>query len=397
LFLNQFYPPDVAPTGRLLSDVAHSLAGRGHQVRVMCSKKSYAPGRANGSTAATDGIEVCRLRALPLPGRSLLVRMLDDASFLLQAGVAAILTRPRPDIVVAAASPPLLGLMAALAARVRRIPYVLWTMDVYPEALQADWSWARRGPVALILRALARLQSGRSVLVLTLGEEMADRMRPHVRTPSVVEVVPIWSDVAAAPNGAAEALRAERGWGAQQLVLLYSGNMGRGHRVGEFLEAARRLGANGPTWAFLGGGPRRSEVERFRREHPAARVEILPYVPDVILGASLRSADVHLVSLSRRWQGLIVPSKLQAAFAVGRPVLFVGPTNNEIARWVRESGGGWVVDEGDVDAILRVVAAARDPEERRRRGEAAAEFGRRHFDRATNRQRIAELLEGAAR
>ncbi len=91
-----------------------------------------------------------------------------------------------------------------------------------------------------------------------------------------------------------------------------------------------------------------------------------------------------------------MPSKLQAAFGLGRPVIFVGPRDSEPADWIAESGGGWIVAEGDVDGLLQAVAAAGDPAERRRRGEAGRAFARVHFDRATNTTRIAELLEEAA-
>src|ERR1051325_1578303 len=104
------------------------------------------------------------------------------------------------------------------------------------------------------------------------------------------------------------------------MVLLYSGTMGRGHRSTDFLEAARRLAGRGPIWAFAGGGPRRSEVERFAAAHPDARVHVWPYVAREELAATLAAADVHLISVRRGWSGIIVPSKLQAAFALGRPV-----------------------------------------------------------------------------
>jgi glycosyltransferase involved in cell wall biosynthesis len=188
-------------------------------------------------------------------------------------------------------------------------------------------------------------------------------------------------------------MRARRGWGDDDLVLLYSGNMGRGHRFGEFLEAARHFGPEGPVWAFVGGGARRREVEEFHKQRPSARIAILPYVEAAETAASLLSGDVHLVSLAAEWQALIVPSKLQAAFALGRPVIFVGPSANETAAWITESGGGWVVAEGDVAGLIRAVEAARDPQERQRRGRAALDFARRHFDRPRNLARIADLLE----
>jgi len=74
-------------------------------------------------------------------------------------------------------------------------------------------------------------------------------------------------------------------------------------------------------------------------------------------------------------------------------VIFVGPRDSEPADWTTESGGGWVVPEGDGDALLEALTEASDAAERTRRGGAAREFARRHFDRTRNTKRIAELLE----
>jgi glycosyltransferase involved in cell wall biosynthesis len=269
-------------------------------------------------------------------------------------------------------------------------------MDLYPDVLNAHWHQGKHGWADRILDAVARFQFRRAGLVLTLGTSMAGRVARHLADGSRVKTVPLWSAVDADHADRACDWRARRGWDEKDLVLLYSGNMGRGHRFGEFLEAARRLGPEGPVWAFVGNGPRRMEVERFRDEYPAARVELLSYVSPDDLGASLASADAHLVSLSNAWEGLIVPSKLQAAFALGRPVIFVGPSENEVAGWIRESGGGWVVDEGDVDGVLRAIQECASPSERARRGRAARDHARSHFDGKRNREAVADLLEECA-
>ncbi len=48
------------------------------------------------------------------------------------------------------------------------------------------------------------------------------------------------------------------------------------------------------------------------------------------------------------------------ALAAGRPVLFAGPRDAAIARWIEEYGVGWVLDsqtQGEVVAQLRSVAS----------------------------------------
>ena len=271
------------------------------------------------------------------------------------------------------------------------------------------------------LRALTRFQLRGAECILGLGPMMAEKVAVYVGRPtseaitqppvggvqnsqssilnpqsSIATWVPLWSDpqLAPWPENKPNPLRAERGWGANEVVFLYSGNMGLGHRFNEFLEAARRLGASGPRWVFAGGGKRRSEVEAFSRANPGAGINILGYAPHDSLGAHLCAADVHLASLDSAWQGLMVPSKLQGSFAVGRPVLYVGGRQCETAAWIQASGGGWIVDADDVDGLLAAIQQALDPDERRRRGQAALAFARQHFQMTENCNRIARLLEG---
>ncbi len=225
-------------------------------------------------------------------------------------------------------------------------------------------------------------------------------------------------------------LRVKRGWRNDELIVMYSGNMGLGHRFGEILEAARRLNIehrtsnierrseeacssaseietnliqnpeskiqNHPSpsfrFVFYGAGKRRREIEAFVREHSGAAVELHDYAPAEELEAHLLSADVHLVSLDAAWTGTMVPSKLQGIFAVGRPVIFVGSGESSIGRWVLESGGGWVVEPEDVNGLLAALEEARDPAVRASKGNAAGEFAKLHFDRQTNAARVAEMF-----
>ena len=363
-------------------------------MRVLCSRGRYGGGGGLAS-GPMDGVDIRRLPWSGISGSSVVGRALNDGLFLIQASACAVLNRARADVVLAATSPPFIGLAAALAGRARTLPHAHWTMDVYPDVIQAHRALMPESWVARALDAVARFQFGRAALVLTLGPFMAGRVARHLDARVPLHAVPLWGDLdedSVAP-GAVRDMRLRRGWGLHDFVLMYSGNMGRGHRFREFVEAARRLGPEGPRWAFIGDGARRNEVAQLARQYPAARIELLPPVASSDVAASLLSADVQLVSLSSAWQALIVPSKLQAAFAVGRPVILVGPPDNEAAAWIRESGGGWVVGEDNVEGLMRAIEEARDDHERSRRGRAARAFARAHFDRQSNCTRIADLLE----
>lgn len=393
LLVNQYYPPDVAPTGQFLHDLARALVARGHELHVVSSRRTYGGGRDYPASESMDGVQIHRVSALGFGRQNLLGALADYASFNALLAVKILAGFPRPDVALALTTPPYVGFVAAACGRLHGTPQAHWIMDIYPDVMAAHGLMSPRGLAYRALSSITRWQLRSAELVLALGPYMARRLTCYGARH--VEWVPLWGDASSGGTDrqAIARLRGERGWKPEELVLMYSGNMGLGHRFGEFLEAADRLGARGPVWAFAGGGRRRGEIESFAATHPGARIQLLPYVSRENLATSLSTADVHLASLSSPWQGLIVPSKVQGIFSVGRPAIFVGPRENEVAAWIAESGGGWIVDEDDVPGLLAAIGQAGDAAERKRRGAAALAYAQEHFDRRRNCEQIAELLE----
>ncbi len=387
ILINQFHPPAVAPTGQVMADLARTLAARGHEVVVLCADDGYDDGsRSRRRRERIDGYVVVRLGIAGGGRRHPLARLAGYASF--AAGVGAWLaTRSRSgDTIVPLTTPPYLGLVARLAAA-RGARLVHWIMDLYPDVLAAHGLCRERSLAYRLLASLARLQWGPAALVLGLGPVMERRIRRHLHPATASAWVPLWGDATLQPAEHHDA------GNRQELVLLYSGNLGLGHRCQEFLAVAAQ--AAGTRWIFSGGGARRTEVEAFVRANPQAPIELACYVPLAQLRDHLGAADVHLASLDPAWQGCMVPSKLPSSFRIGRPVIFVGGEDNEIAMWIRESGGGWVVGCNDLAALQAAVEAARDPVERSKRGLAALAFARQRFDRESNCCRIAGLIESS--
>jgi hypothetical protein len=181
---------------------------------------------------------------------------------------------------------------------------------------------------------------------------------------------------------------------------MYSGNMGRGHRFGEFLAAAAQLkGERAIHWVFSGGGARRGELEAAAARDPQLNLRLLPYAPFARLREQLCSADVHLVSLDAAWQGCMIPSKFQGIFAVGRPVILVsgraeqpGPVDRGIGRRLGGAGGRCGGAGGRGDGGTRSSGAR--PARRRRAGVRRATL--RHRAQSATPVRAHRELPGPA-
>jgi glycosyltransferase involved in cell wall biosynthesis len=70
---------------------------------------------------------------------------------------------------------------------------------------------------------------------------------------------------------------------------------------------------------------------------------------------SLSAADVHLVTLGTNAVGIVHPSKVYGALAVGKPILLLGPLESHVGDLLREADIGWQVDHGDVEGATELL------------------------------------------
>lgn len=402
LFINQYYPPDEAPTGLMLESVANALVEQGHEVTILCAHGGYAGGGKAAIPDATEtAVRIVRIQASRFGRGNMIAKLADYSTFYLRVVWKLLTLSPKPDRIIALTTPPYLSLLARAASRLRGSDHAHWVMDLYPDVMVAH---GMIRPDSIAGRLLARLTrwgmgGNRSKIVLTLGPDMEQRVRMHLQPETTSEWVPLWGTTQEEPStetpespGIPSAIPAAVDTRPESpLVLMYSGNMGLGHRFGEFLSAATTSGP-GYEWRFNGDGRRRPEIETSIRQFPDAPIRLGPYIQRELLAQHLASADVHLVSLEPCWNGTMVPSKLPAIFSIGRPVIFVGSPECSIGQWILESGAGWVVPPDDDAAMQSALQEAALPSIRATKGKSARLFASRFFDRVTNSTKIARIL-----
>lgn len=399
LFVNQHYWPDVASTGQHLTDLAEHCAARGFEVDVLTGRGTYlADGEPLPKEETRHGVRIRRLATTSFGRGTNLGRIADYGGFYLGV-LKELLTGPAYDLVVVLTTPPLLSYAASVMKRVRKRPYAIWSMDLHPDAeiglgmLDADGLAGRR------LEALNRTGYRNADLVVDLGFVMKERIEAKGVAPSKLETIEVWSDGEEVypVDHADNPVRRELGLDADRMVVMYSGNAGLAHRFEEVLEAMRRL-RDDPRFFFLfvGGGPRKAEIEAFIEAHGIENATYRGYFPREQLAQSLSTGDVHLLTLREAMAGIAVPGKLYGVMAAGRPVVMVGPERSEPARTIEERGVGVVVDPARPDASGRLVEALRaladDPASRRALGDNARDQFEAHYDRPILCERWAQTL-----
>jgi colanic acid biosynthesis glycosyl transferase WcaI len=146
-----------------------------------------------------------------------------------------------------------------------------------------------------------------------------------------------------------------------KFVLMFSGNLELGGDMDTLLGALAELRDDRDiVFVLISEGPR---LERFREMSAQAslrNVLFLPYQDRNRLAYSLSAGDVHIVTNKRGLGGLRVPCKTYGVLAVGRPILYIGEPNCEIADLVRDHELGFVIRERDVQALVQAIRELRD-------------------------------------
>lgn len=361
------YTPELTGISLYTTGLADGLRARGHDVRVVTGLPHYPEWRvhddyrARGSGDETIGdVPVRRLRHyVPEQHPTARTRIRMEASF---AGAVARESLADADVVVAV-SPTLLSSAAVVAkARARRIPVGVIVQDLYGKG--ARETGAVGGRLAAVLAEvesrLLRSATGVAVIHDQFVETLTAAGVPRDR----LKVIRNWTHIGEAlgPGADVADVRARRGWGDDDLVVLHAGNMGAKQGLENVVAAARLAGdrTDGRTVRFvlLGDGNQRRALEAEAAGTPA--LEFIPPLPDEEFLNTLVAADVLLVNEKPGVGEMAVPSKLTTYFKIGKPVVAATDELSGAASEVRASGAGVVVPPGDpkslLDSIFEVTA-----------------------------------------
>lgn len=382
VFVNRFYWPDHSATAQILTDLATGLAARGWQVTVIASRLLYEGGDTLARREEHDGVTIQRVTTSRFGRTRLVGRAIDYASFYLSAMAAAFRILRPGDILVVKTDPPLLQIPLSLVSRLRRARQVNWMQDVYPELAVALGIGQLAGLPARVLVALRSLSIRASARTVAIGGRMKETLvAAGARHTQVAEIHNWGDDAVLAATTCSPELREAWGFSGERLVVGYSGNLGRAHELETMLDAARALTAQAAAvdFLFIGGGALRERLGAAALPNVFLRA----YQPRPELPRSMAVADLHWLSLQPELEGLIVPSKFYGAAASGRPILFIGDEDGEVARLIRRHDCGWTFRLGEGEAVAALLSGlAADREPLVKRGRNARRMVRDHFSRA---------------
>ncbi len=379
LLINQFFWPDTAATGQLLTDLATGIDPELHEVSVLCGNSSY--GKLDAGSRPPVEVFQCGGVAFR---RGKLGRTASYASFLVSAALRG-MREPKPDLVVTLTTPPLISLLGSFLKSLRGSRHFIWEMDVYPDIAVDLNVLKQKSLITKCVGMLSDFSRRRADGVIALGEDMKARLLSRGIPKHKIFVAENWADggeivPSAFPDG--------------PLVVHYSGTLGLAHELHTIAETMRRLRSDHRfRFVFVGGGARRLELEKFCREQQIGNVEFRSYSSRSRVGQSLADGHLGLVTQLPQTVGSVVPSKTYGIMAAGRPILYVGPENATPSLVIEKHECGWRIEPGDVSGMVELLARLeRDRPLVYETGARARRAFEKYYDRPIGVHRLLSIL-----
>lgn len=385
----QWFPPEYAPIGVMLNELARDLSGKGHRVTVITGfpnhpKGELFPGYRKRLFAEEEsaGVRILRCWLYTSPKKTIFRRLLNFASFAATSFWAA-LRLERQDLLFMVSPPLSNGVIALLLKRLRKLPFVFNVQDIYPDA--AISTGVIRNP--LLIRWLKKVESAiyrEAEQVAVISEGFRQNLTGKGVPARKIAVIPNWMDTREiVPVPRDNDFAREHGL-TDRFVVLYSGTIGLISGAEILVACAQKLAARSEIrFVLVGEGVVKEAVARKAHELGLENMLFLPFQSRERLSQVQSTADVSVVTLLKGKGMTSVPSKVLGYLAGARPVIASVDAGSDTGRLIEAAGCGLCVPPEDADSLARAIESLYLDRDR------AAQLGRRgreylisHCDRA---------------
>jgi colanic acid biosynthesis glycosyl transferase WcaI len=350
---NRSFWPDLEATGQLLTDLAEQLS-RNYRIIFVAGRPYYNEndgfrGLQLYRYEQYKGVQIIRLRHTRFWKGNLLGRIINWLTFTAMAFYVG-LTKVKPKLIIVNTDPPFLGIVGMTLKYWHKAPLIYDCRDLFPD-VAIELGMLKKG---LISRAFDYLNNKAllySDVVVALGISMKKRLEQKGVLPERINVIPDSVDtnfLRPLRNENTKLLDKVQADG--KFIVMYSGNIGLSQDFISVLKATSLI-ASQFTLLFAGNGSGKDDLLKESKNLGVKNITFLPYQSRDKLPESLNVADLHLIPLKKGIMGSIVPSKLYAILAIGKPYLAIASEESEPVLLAKQHGCGLWAEPGDVNDI----------------------------------------------
>ncbi|WP_299873334.1 glycosyltransferase family 4 protein [uncultured Cocleimonas sp.] len=360
--VHRFFWPDTPPYAVMLRHIAGCLAKDKHDVTVISTQPSYKNNyviEQQPWIEKIDGFTVKRLKLKAENKSSFISRIVGMLTFTFKLFIQ--LLKEKPDTVMIATTPPLIGGLAVrYACKIVGAKYIYHCQDIYPEVALVSGHLKNKYLLSLLKR-IDKKTCDNAVATVVLSQDMKQSLIErgcHGKNIHIInnfELVPFLDKNQTAEkqnnNIPIDMIRPKG-----IFRVLFAGNIGRFQGLESIIETAHYLHKHDSVeFVFLGEGVSKLPLEDMAGENLGKTIKFFGHQPIEIARALIADSQLCLITLNEGIYKYAYPSKTMTYMCEGIPVAVMAELTSELSESVIINNLGIAVKQGDAKKLANLI------------------------------------------
>lgn len=348
--VSELFYPDETSTAYILTKVAEKLTSE-YNVNVICGPSSYSNDKFENKRNLNDNINIFRVSETTLDKNNLLTRLLRFIMLSIKLSSTLWKKVSRGENVLIVTNPAPMLLIMPVLKKFKKFSLTILVHDVFPEnTIPAHIISSNKSILFRILKKIFDSAYRKADKLVVLGRDMEKIMKDKLgdnKNHTRIEIIENWAQTKIIRPGTKSVDLMSN----PKIDIQYAGNVGRVQGLSQFVELFYEAKNPDIRLSIWGDGAIKKDLEKYVYDNA---------INNIIFGGQysrndqnivLNNCDLAIVTLADGMYGLGVPSKSYNIMAAGKPILFIGDLNSEIALTVKEFDIGYCFCPRDVQGI----------------------------------------------
>ena len=264
------------------------------------------------------------------------------------------------DKVLVVTNPAPFLILASLLKKVRKFDLYILVHDVFPEnTIPAGVIKNKKTFTFRLLSAVFNKAYSNADYLIVLGRDMKEIVQNKIKfyhSKPTISIIENWGDVNTIFPATSLPDLIQKRHENESISIQYAGNIGRVQGLQSFISQLKLSQNKRIFFDLWGDGALKAELVEFVSSFNLQnRVNFCGIYSREEHNIILNQTDLALVTLSSGMYGLGVPSKTYNILAAGKPILFIGDLNSEIALMIQDEKIGFCFDADDTEALSKFL------------------------------------------